>query len=87
MDPLDEIQSTRIVNVEAIVKAYSPEGQFLITEMSLTGNMPLSELKERQIKWRTVDDSTDAPSALDFGDDFTQIKLEPMRIRVFKVTA
>ena len=56
-----------------------------ITEMSLTGNMPLSEMKERQIKWRTVDDATDKAGVLDYGSDLTQIKLEPMRIRVFKI--
>lgn len=27
-----------------------------ITEMSMTGNMPLKEMEERRLKWKTVDD-------------------------------
>ena len=33
-----------------------PSGKFSYIEMTLTGNMPIGEMKSRKIHWKTVDD-------------------------------
>jgi hypothetical protein len=58
---------------------------FDLTEMSLTGNMPLAELQERKIKWKTADDKLDQQPFLDYSTNTSAITLEAQRIRVFKV--
>lgn len=60
---------------------------FDLTEVTLTGNMELSEMQSRKIKWQTRDDALGKGVELDFKTDPSAIKLEPMRIRVFKVVA
>lgn len=59
---------------------------FDVTEMSLTANMPLTEMLERKIKWHTVDDQFDEPAFIERGFDPAAVKLEAQRIRVFQVT-
>ena len=59
---------------------------FDVNEMSLTGNMKLTEMMDRKIKWKTVDDKDgEVASKLDYGDDLKKVTLEPQRIRVFTV--
>lgn len=48
--------------------------------------MPLSEMQQRKIKWQTVDDNV-ASTTVDYSSDMSSIKVEPQRIRVFKVSA
>jgi len=80
------------VNIEGVFKAFYAEANNNLLpesldfeEMSLTGNMPLKELRERKIQWKTVDDHKLVKKTLDI-EDGPIIKLEPQRIRVFKVT-
>ena len=56
-----------------------------ITEMSLTGNMPLSEMLERKIKWKTLDDDIMSTKKLNY-ECCDSVMLGPQRIRVFEVT-
>ena len=81
---LDQLMKTMWENANG--KSFdSSEFNFEFTEMSLTGNMPLSEMLSRKIKWQTVDDKNDEPSFLDYSNDSSAIKLEPQRIRQFKI--
>lgn len=59
-------------------------GSYKVTETSLTGNQPLSEMNERRLSWKTVDDETLVKKDLDFSEGDI-ISLEPQRIRVFVV--
>lgn len=59
--------------------------KFDLTEMSLTSNMPLKEMLDRKIKWKTVDDKFDQPAFLERTFNPESVTLEPQRIRVFKV--
>lgn len=57
-----------------------------IQEMSITGNMPLKELRERKVQWRTVDDDDTSINMAELNYDVNDtVSLEPQRIRVFKV--
>jgi hypothetical protein len=53
--------------------------------MTPTGNMEVSEMLERKIKWKTVDDDKLAPSTLSRGTDWKNLVLEAQRIRVFNL--
>jgi hypothetical protein len=51
---------------------------FTFSEMSLTGNMLLTEMQGRKINWKTVDDNEmESEQKLDFSVDPSAIKLEP----------
>ena len=56
-----------------------------VTELSLTGNMLLKEMKARKIKWMTVDDDREEFPRSAVEEEFTPaaVSLEPQRIRVF----
>ena len=91
-DLYDKEAQTAKVNIEGVFKAFYAEANNNLLpesldfeEMSLTGNMPLKELRERKIQWKTVDDHKLVKKTLDI-EDGPIIKLEPQRIRVFKVT-
>ena len=56
-----------------------------IKEKSLTGNMDISEMRERKIQWKTKDDAK-ANKKISFSFDGEYVDLEPQRIRVFEVT-
>jgi hypothetical protein len=58
---------------------------FDIKEMSLTGNMLLTEMLDRKIKWKTVDDIDNQERKLDYTMNATSITLEPQRIRMFEI--
>jgi hypothetical protein len=58
----------------------------LVQEMSLTANMPLTELEERRIHWKTVDDATRPPSSRQPVSDMSQVDFKPMDIKVFQIT-
>lgn len=68
-------------------KAFNTQvSKFSYTEMSLTANMPLKEMLDRKIKWKTLDDDEMTESKkLDYSIVNGSITLEPQRIRVFKV--
>jgi hypothetical protein len=64
----------------------NPPHRIYINEKSLTGNMDLSEMYFRRIKWETVDDKIklgEGKISYKFNGEF--IDLEPQRIRVFEV--
>jgi len=63
------------------IAAYNVE----IKEMTPTGNMEVSEMLERKIQWKTVDDDKLAPSTLSRGNDWKNLVLEAQRIRVFNI--
>ena len=59
-----------------------------IVETSITGNQKLSEMNERRLKWKTVDDDKDTgypKQVFSFDLDESAVTLEPQRIRVFMV--
>lgn len=92
----DKAEDVKVVNVTCIATAMWQSANILdptalvepsITETTLSANMPLAEMLEHKIKWRTVDDETrrghkTSPS---YGADPTAVQLEPQRIRQFKV--
>jgi len=50
--------------------------------MSLTGNMELSEMKQRKLQWKTLDDDKQFSKNISY--EINQIvDVEPQRIRVF----
>ncbi len=60
---LQDYQNTT-VNLEEVIEAYWKEAnrknsitydKFEITEMSLSGNMPWSEMINRKLKWKTFE--------------------------------
>lgn len=66
----------------------SPSVTIKYEEMSLTGNMKLTEMWDRKIQWKTRDDPKDGElpkTMLDYGVGDV-ITLEGQRIRVFEVT-
>ena len=90
-DVYDKGASTQKVEIEDLLFALyesanggvKPASVF-IYEMSLTGNMKLTEMQERKIKWNTVDDHLNIGPKLDYSVD-QYVTLEPQRIRVFNV--
>lgn len=56
-----------------------------IEELSLTGNMPITELQKRKIDWKTEDDYKLSYSAVEDQSDDVKA-LNPMQIRVFSIT-
>ena len=60
---------------------------YTITEMSITGNMKLSDMQARKIKWRTVDDEKTqyTKSKIDHSTNWDKVELGPQVIRTFKV--
>ena len=70
-----------MVDLYKVVNALSPFAQtFEIKEKSLTGNMDIQEMLDRKINWLP------GQLKLDRGTDFSKVKLELQRIRVFEVT-
>ena len=59
-------------------------GSYSVTETSVTGNQPLTDMNARRLSWKTVDDASLVKKDLDFSEGDI-IKLEPQRIRVFLV--
>jgi hypothetical protein len=55
-----------------------------LTETSVTGNMPISEMEARRLKWKTNMDYQELSNS-SIGDTGKSITLESMRIRVFVV--
>lgn len=55
-----------------------------VTEMSLTANMSLKEMRDRKVQWKTMDDDklTSKPFKISDGES---ISLMPQQIRVFVV--
>jgi len=51
-----------------------------LTETSVTGNMPISEMEARRLKWKTGTEDQEKELS-----DYSLVKLESMRIRVFVV--
>lgn len=61
---------------------------FTTTEMSITGNMKLSDMHARKIKWKTVDDEKTefSKSKIDYSvKNYDEVELGPQMIRTFKV--
>jgi hypothetical protein len=52
--------------------------------MTPTGNMEVSEMLERKIQWKTVDDAK-LTSKISRGTDFSHQVLEAQRIRVYNI--
>ena len=75
------------VSLTKILEAFLADGSE-ITEVTLTGNMPINEMWDRKILWRTKDD--DKPGfkrvKIDKSQDWNSIKLEKQRIRTFIVS-
>ena len=49
--------------------------EILITELSLSGNMNLTEMRDRKIQWKTVDPGVSRN--LDFDTNMSAVVLEP----------
>lgn len=76
---------TQTVDLIAVASAFGGPEIDGIRELSLSGNMDISEMDARKIQWKTVD-------GIEFtkperGTDFTQVQLKSMQIRVFEVKA
>ena len=93
-DHFDADAETKSVNksqvIEALWKAGNIKnkdlemGSYSVTETSVTGNQPLTDMNARRLSWKTVDDASLVKKDLDFSEGDI-IKLEPQRIRVFLV--
>lgn len=59
-----------------------PFDSYVLSEVSLSGNMPIAEVQERKIKWKTKDDH---PKVKESKEEEEFIKMEHMKIRVYEV--
>lgn len=96
-DSDDRDATTQTVDLKDIARALWLEANFPvdeselndvecdITEMTLTGTMPISEAQDRRIQWKTVDDDLDVynMSNISYEFDGSYAELEAQRIRVF----
>ena len=55
-------------------------------ETSVTGNMPVSEMEDRRIKWKTQSGGSHFPLSTGSEGDSSVFSLEPLRIRTFILT-
>ena len=71
-----------------ILKAFHASGSD-ITEVTLTGNMPINEMWDRKIQWKTMDDNKPGFKKVktDKSQDWNAIKLENQRIRTFVISS
>ena len=89
-DKFNSDASTKQVNLTMVIEgmwksahsANTDVGCYTLTETSVTGNMPLTEMENRRLKWQT-DDGIDALKKLSHEINGEMIQLEPMRIRTF----
>jgi hypothetical protein len=87
---LSNYETNRTINVDHIAQAYwltqntDLDCSYKITEMTPTGNMEVSEMLERKIQWKTVDDAK-LTSKISRGTDFSNQVLEAQRIRVYNI--
>lgn len=92
-DYLSNIAQTQTIDLQAVASALwssangpnAPDFTVEFEEMDLSFNMPLKDMQERKIKWKTMDDNI-----IGFNDQkikhdtiLSEISLEPQRIRVF----
>jgi len=57
-----------------------------IEELSLSANMPIDELRQRKIQWRTRDDEAlDRSGDLDQEEGAPVVSLVPQKIKVFSI--
>jgi hypothetical protein len=90
-DIFDQDAATVQVNMATVVEgmwkaAHSSDSvvqPYTLTETSITGNIPMSEMQSRRLKWKTDDEDKVHKSNLSYTMDGDMIKLEPMRIRTF----
>jgi len=70
-----------------VLQAFNARGSD-ITEVTLTGNMPIKEMWDRKIQWKTMDDNMPGfkDNKTDKSQDWTAVKLEKQRIRTFVVS-
>merc|ERR1719183_383450 len=92
-DPYDADFKTVTVDVNAVATALwnsanlehpAKFASINIDELSLTGNMKISEMRKRKIQWKTVDDHMLERNTLSY-ESGDKIKLEAQRIRVFAI--
>ena len=87
VDP-DECYINETGLVTALFNSVNLEGDYAysLKELSLSGNMPIEEVEDRKINWKTVDDwRVDIEAKFKMDDKEGMITLEPMRIRVFQL--
>ena len=79
---------TQTVSLIKILKAFHASGSD-ITEVTLTGNMPINEMWDRKIQWKTMDDNKPGFKKVktDKSQDWNAIKLENQRIRTFVISS
>jgi hypothetical protein len=75
----EEAQQVDLVSVAGAFGAETP----YIKELSLSGNMDIQEMDARKIQWKTVDGHQSNKTKR--GDDFNNVDLKSMQIRVFEV--
>ena len=85
-DSLLKGAKTQTVSLTKVLEAFNAADSD-ITEVTLTGNMPINEMWDRKIQWKTVDDNKPGfkDVKMDRSQDFNAIKLENQRIRTFVV--
>lgn len=93
-DLYDSNAKTYQVSVSAIAAALWRQANQLkpvdfssikITEMSLSGNMDIKEMRARKIHWITRDDAKLAASSVNYEFCPDHVQVEPQRIRVFSI--
>jgi hypothetical protein len=90
-DIFDQDSTTSKVNLTMVIEGMwksshaldSEVMPYTLTETSVTGNMPVSEMQSRRLKWKTEDDAILPASKLSYSINGDLIDVEPMRIRVF----
>ena len=86
-DALQKGADTQTVNLNKVLDAFHASGSE-ITEVTLTGNMPINEMWDRKIQWKTMDDNKPGFKDVktDKSQDWNAVKLENQRIRTFVVS-
>ena len=94
LENINDANKTAQVDINAVAMAYWNEAnlkhdrsvdQLEIEELSVTANMPITEMQKRKIDWKTVDDDKLVfEEPVNDGQDNVKT-LKAMQIRVFSV--
>jgi hypothetical protein len=84
-DLFDKDSTTAQVNTATMIEGMwksthgeeSQVGPYTMVETSVTGNMPVEEMQQRRLKWKTVDDGKYQECKINYENDKDIIDLEP----------
>jgi len=90
MDPFDSFSVDYPANMTLIIDLWwsqsnpgIPTPRYTLEETSVTGNMPVTEMEDRRVRWQAAGDDGTEAKVLHRGIKDGIVMLEPMRLRTF----